>query len=74
MVAVPMFGEGQMVIEEVITEESKPMNVVSTGGCQTIHEQCSASGRLDCCEGLYCDLPPQSPPGTPGICKAKYGG
>jgi len=74
MAAVPMFGQGQMVIEEVIMKESKAMNgedqKKSDLGyvCASLHEACGGSAGLFCCPGLHCITSPDSPPETPGVC------
>ena len=49
-----MFGDGQVVIEEVIMDE----NLVTTLGCSKVGEKCEYSTRIpkECCPGLTCEF------------------
>uniref|UniRef100_A0A7C9E454 Uncharacterized protein n=1 Tax=Opuntia streptacantha TaxID=393608 RepID=A0A7C9E454_OPUST len=75
-VVVPMFGEGQMVIEEVIMKEWKAINGEEKKRdqgyvvCASIRQECGgAKGeRLPCCPGLDCSASPDSPPEATGVC------
>uniref|UniRef100_A0A7C9D591 Bifunctional inhibitor/plant lipid transfer protein/seed storage helical domain-containing protein n=1 Tax=Opuntia streptacantha TaxID=393608 RepID=A0A7C9D591_OPUST len=68
---VPVFGEGQMVIEEVVLEKSKMINrdeevtavtpkvtVVKNITCAELNQMCNHdnSGQPVCCDGLVCSM------------------